>query len=499
MNNVAYPKNLLASLDMDLAKSSQLPKPTDLSSNKRAALTGVGSVDQGVSNQPEYEYKDARALTTKSFEFSVDEKIFETEKINFRIVDYRTQDQKTYPVVGAQVHLVGTKLTNVTDSLGLVTGIEIPKSSSFVVSVKDPYQRYRPSIVELPAAMLGDNKTIVIRLLKQETFVAYTRITTDETREDRASLCASVNGKDGKPLSGAVVSLDWGKSRPYYFNHYGYLDPSADRTSDEGRFCIFDLEPGPFAFYFSKADGTHEGPVPLNLFAGAHLEHRFDLENEILVNTALAAAPTAFELWHGGRITEKEFRPIDYASLSPLGTNKDLDYDNDSMTLTGKQSVYRGRAYTLSRSSEFEEALYRIDSENAGEELVTPLFPNGFLDEVSAYSNIIRDFNRGTVLLDHGSLEGEGELGQTVEVTMLDQNEKAVGERISLNTTHSSAAVFFNVPPGVYTIVVKAADGTGIWHDTVLVYSNTLSYVRTGSQLVRVPSLAASQLAKSIF
>ncbi len=481
LSNAAGPMVRLASLDV----GSGNRKSKAIAANHSPRLRGHAP------SAPSY---DSRATDSDAFEFTTDLQIAETQKISFRVVDERTQEKKTYPVQGVHVHLVGTnfskdgtKLNQVTDSLGMLNNLEVPKSSSFVVSVKDPFQRYRSTVVEVPASSIVDNEPIVIRLIGQDTFEAYTSVIVDGTRDDHASVCASVLGSDNKPLSGAAVSIDVGNSRPYYFNRYGFLDPNATQTSEEGRFCFFDLEPGPFAFYFKKANGEQGAPIPLNLFAGSHLEYRFDLGEEEFVSTALAVAPTAFEMWHGGRITEKEYRSIDFAALTPLGSDTTLAYDGALSTVTGKQIFQGGRAYTLSNSSEFEETLYRISLDSA-EETVTPLFPNGFLDYVSAQSNIIRDFNnRGTVLIDHGILDDDGYEDKNIEITLYDQYDRPVGERVSLSTTNSSSAVFFNVPPGLYSVAVKGSDGRSVSNDTALVYTDTLSYVRTGSPLVRVP------------
>jgi hypothetical protein len=194
---------------------------------------------------------------------------------------------------------------------------------------------------------------------------------------------------------------------------------------------------------------------------------------------------------------EKEFRAIDYASMIPLGSDEEWEYDPDNFSLHSEQTMSEGRSYYLSRSSEFEETLYRVDSKEEEKVLVTPMFPNGFLDDISYYSNVIRDQNKGTVFIDHGTYEGQDEYAKVIDVTLLNQFGKEVGEKVSMTTNGTSSALFFNVTPGAYTVVIKSTSGSGLWYDTALVYSDTMTYVRTGSPLYRAITSPSDDLAEN--
>jgi hypothetical protein len=99
-------------------------------------------------------------------------------------------------------------------------------------------------------------------------------------------------------------------------------------------------------------------------------------------------------------------------------------------------------------------------------------------------------------MIDHGSFEDQLDLSKTLVVTLLDQESKQVGEKVNMNTSSTLSTLFLNVAPGTYTVLVKTAEGVALSYDTVLVYSDTLSYLRTGSPLYRVNKDALVQLAQ---
>lgn len=487
LNNLEQSKGLIASIDTRLDKN--------VSSQDQSQKSGLANRNVNKRRSTVSE------VSKDSYAFTLNAMPYESQKVQFRIVDERSSDeaQKVFAVAGAMVHIIGSEMTKKTDSLGIASDFEIPARSSVMVEVKGPY--HHPSVVEVPAWRLESGEPIEIRIMQETTFAAYSQIASSQYNENLSSICASAQSLDGKPLEGVSVSLhNWAKSRPYYFNRYGYLDPQADRTGESGRFCIFDMEAGPFAFYFHMENGKTEGPVPLSVYAGMHLEHRFEIGDKIEVTAVPAAAPTAFEMWYGGRVLEKEYRAIDYVNYVSLGSKENWIYDPSSSKLTTQHNVNDGQSYFLNETEEFEPTLYRVNarSEDGIEEIVTPLFPNGFVDDIGYYSELQRAPYTGELIVDHGLLKDQMDLDTgPVEISLLDHNSKSVGERITLDSNGASSSIFFNVPPGTYTIVVKSAEGITLSYDTALVYEDTLSYVRTGSPLHRIQtrSPASTQLA----
>jgi len=426
---------------------------------------------------------------TDSYTFALDSIPFETEHVQFRILDEQSGASKIIPIPEVELHIVGSELTQKTDVLGMIAGLDVPRNSSFLVSIKDPLHRYHDSVVEISASQIRSGEPISIRLMDLKKYSSFLQISSSESRKEAGSLCATVQTLEGKPFAGLALSLNL-KQKPQYFNHYGYLDPLATETSDNGRFCVFDMDAGPLALTFRQNGKLLDANYPLTIFAGSHLENTITVGEQAEIKTVLAATPTAFELLGGGQIVENEYRAIDRASLISFGVNPDWDYDPDTSSMHSELSVHEGRSYYLANSSEFETTLYRVDTQDEQENIepVTPLFPFGFLKAISGAREIDIIPNTGTVYVDHGSFEGQSELSKTVEVTLLNHNSEKVGDKVSLTTISGSSTVFYNLEPGTYSVIVKSENGEGLAYDTVLVYSHSLSYKHTGSPRYRVQS-----------
>ena len=428
---------------------------------------------------------DEKAFSTKDdYEYSLLPKPYESQKISFQILDDRSDLKgKIYPISDVIVQIIGSDYNKKTDIEGLTDLVEIPKHSNLIVKVSDPYDRYRSVVLEVPSLKLESGSPVSITLLRRSAYDLYSQISQVEPTQNTSSVCATVTSESGQPLSNINVTLDSPKARPIYVDSYGNLQVSADKTSSYGRFCVFNLEPGPFAFYFKKGDGSFEGPVPLNLFAGSHLEHRFILGEKITFRTAVAAPTSSYG---------NELRDIQYNSLLAFGaSSKEWNYNPSDRTLKSQLESHEGRSYYMSNGNEFERTIYKIDADLETDiiESVTPLYPNGFLEDLAVESNIYIDPDRGSVIIDHGDLETEKNKSP-VRVTLLDEHSNSVGDRAHLEG--SSSSVFLNVAPGTYTVTVKRADGTLVSNNTVLVYSDTLSYLHTGSPIQRSKTTLSS-------
>lgn len=427
---------------------------------------------------------------TDSYTFALEATPFEIQTVEFRVVDEHSSETQINYILGAELNIVGSEKTMKTDALGRVSGLDVPKNSSFIVSVKDPQQRYRSTTVEISASQVNSGQPITIRLMDQRKFNSYLQLANTELRAGKGSICATVQTPDGKRMSGVSLTTDREKSRPQYFDRYGYLNPSATQTSENGRFCIFDLDSEPLSLSFLQNGVAKEQDIPLNIFPDSHLEHVFVIGETADVSTSLAAAPTAFEVLNGGQIIEKEYRAIDYTSLLSFGLNKEWEYDSDSTSMHSRLSIHDGRAYYLVNSPEFERTLYCINiSEDKTVDTVTPLFPSRFLSMLAnEYRIDTSSLDTGTVLVDHGTFEGHDELSRSVEISLLDKDSKPVGTKVTLMTQSGSSTIFYNVEPGTYSVIVKSTNGDGLAYDTVLVYSETLSYKHTGSPRYRYDS-----------
>lgn len=427
----------------------------------------------------------------------------ETRKVSFQILEAISSEYtgKIYPIAGIKMHFVGTDFTVNSDNLGKIEDIEIPRGSNFLVRLEDPTKKFHKSVLEIHSADIEDGKVYPLHMMKIQRHSTYLQISGSSDFENSSSICGTVledqrtegkiiegqAGPDKAPLSGVQVEINWKGANPIYVNQYGLLDPMLQKTSSTGRFCVFGLEPGPFAFYFNRLEEDESGekvskkslPHPVNLFAGAHLEYSFALGETNLVETVTAAL-TANDL-------QEEMESFENPPLVPLGSNENWEYDEQSQSSAQELTFYNSRAYYMSQDPMLEDTLYKVDLDTnlvEGGEIVTPVFPRGFLRDLAFESNIERIEPNGSVYIDHG--ESSEDFRKSMDIRLLDKDGESVGEKV--RTQNSGDEVFFNVPPGVYAVVVKNSEGAIVDFDTVLVYTGTLSYIHSGAPLQRYPT-----------
>jgi hypothetical protein len=116
--------------------------------------------------------------------------------------------------------------------------------------------------------------------------------------------------------------------------------------------------------------------------------------------------------------------------------------------------------------------------------------PKGFVDDMLRYaedrdgSYINQDANLGTVLVEHGMLVGE-EDPSAARIKLFAANGAEFSEPLYFGDNPVRKALFFNVPPGLYEVLVESNKGEWLAVNTVMVYGETLSYLRTGSPTVQ--------------
>ncbi|MBI2603617.1 MAG: hypothetical protein HYW48_11245 [Deltaproteobacteria bacterium] len=478
-NNVVLPRELTVLDSVREIRSASYPQNLNLETLQQLASLGKKShpnqeETEQIEEAPEHAPEKATFITTPS--------PYAKHVIDLQIVDERSDEENgaLFPANGVQVRFLGTEIESESDAMGVVRGVELLQGSSFLVEIKDPLERFRPTVFELSDPIPDKVK---ITLLRNFAFDTYLQLAGSENRESDSSVCANVVSQDGKPQQDVKVEANVKGATPFYFNQYGYLDRLQDKTSKSGRFCMFNLEPGPLAFFFVNKDGEERGPVPLNLFEGYHSEYSFALGEKRYLETSLAAVPTAYEQWNGGAVGESHYRPLAYVDVYALGERGyPWEEDADRGVLYSSEETYNDRSFYLTRASEFEATLYRMDS-RTGDNHVTPLFPRGFLDDIAFFAGLAVNRWEGSVLVEHGPLAGEEDF-DGVKVTLLDHKGQKAGEKVAWEGSHSSH-LFLNVPAGTYAVKVASPDGKAFWYDTVLVYEETLSYLHTGSPVLR--------------
>jgi len=184
----------------------------------------------------------------------------------------------------------------------------------------------------------------------------------------------------------------------------------------------------------------------------------------------------------------QEFRPVPRVDLVAVGENQQLEtLDFGLMGIDGAKSLYRDRMYTLTQSPEFESTLYAVDGHDA--HAVVPLIQRGFIE--SLYQELNTQDGRASQAFDPamGSIvmsyyKPKDLADVKVNFKLRNAQNQEVGEGWYYGTgDEQNRAVFFNLEPGVYAVIVE--DERHNWLDatTIAVDRWTVSLAILGNKL----------------
>ena len=97
------------------------------------------------------------------------------------------------------------------------------------------------------------------------------------------------------------------------------------------------------------------------------------------------------------------------------------------------------------------------------------------------YAQQSQDPDLATVVVEHAAIAGQG--SESVKIRLVDPSGHDVGDGWYFADAPTAKAVFFNVPAGVYSVVVETASGHWLAADTLMADPETSTYVRTGAPL----------------
>lgn len=403
--------------------------------------------------------------------------------VTIQLVDERSSpaEGKIFPVSGARVHLIGTEFTAKVDATGHLTIRDMPAESRFFVAIDDPNGQVRPAIAELRTGSAAESGVVRIKAMRNFTFDALTEVSASAQQAGLGSYCASVVDRDqsGMPAAGVAVQLDTQGDGPFYFNSYGFMDRALNATGPDGRFCYFNLVPGPMALTLYQ-DQSPVATLPVASFTGRHVEETLTLNSEVKLATRLATMASAHEQLSSDVRLANSYKTIDAIDMIPLGTQDPMAQLGYGVLQAADGLLPRGgRVWTFAQAAEFEPAVYQFAAAAANH--VAPLIPRGFVEDMAIYAQVSYNPELGVVLVEYGtppSVAGEG-----ISLKLVDQDGRDMGDGWYFADTPTTKAIFFNVPAGAYSLLVETSDGYWLGSDTVLVYNETVSYVRMGNAL----------------
>lgn len=421
--------------------------------------------------------------------FVIEDKGLSYKNVKIRIIDERSylsdSSPMIYPVGGVSVGIIGTDFKAVSSNNGQIPSIKVPHESRLMVSVEDPHGIYKPTVQEIVVSHtdLDSVDIVLMQRQKHDTLVQYSHLSSNPKT---GSICASVLDQDKRPIEGIKVKLEYSDIAPLYFNKYGLPSHSQNSTSSGGRFCFLNIAPGPELFTFFKTKQTPIYSVPVNFFERRHLERSIPLlETSGHILTHLASMPSANQQLVLDQETASLLKPVEWSELVDLGQDEVLEtFDYAKLKLPFSTHYYKSRTYLVSDASEFEQALYPYDFIlGQSHQHVTPLIPRGFVQDMAYHFDLSVDDNLGSVMVEHGHLSPE-QIKSEITIKLVDHFGRSVGSEISYASYPVQKSLFVNVPPGEYVVMIETSDGYWLDVNTTKVYSQTISYLRTGNRIL---------------
>ena len=411
------------------------------------------------------------------------------DSIRLKLIDERsTVGGQTFPVSGVRVKVAGTDFSELTDSRGEVDIRDVPTGSRLLVEITDDRGYLMPQVTEIAADRDGIARTISqpvrTRRFSSLDLIARSGGVVQDMR--KSSLCGTVqHGQSAQP--DVAVALDVYAHGPFYFNNLGLVDLRKSGTGSNGLFCFFNVEPGPVTVSLRRGNEKSQLSGLLGLTAGRHSEELIDLAEAKHVTSTITAVPGANEQL-GSDVSRANRRDmVEQAELFAVGSGHLMvSVDQGLFTTPARVLPIKGRVWTVSSTQDFETVVQPIAVRSPASRQVATLVPNGFISDMAVFANTTHDLSLGSVFVEHGHLTGHG--SESVKFRLIDHAGRDVGDGWYFSDNPVTKAVFFNVPPGVYGLIVETADGHWISADTTVVYNESLSFVKTGSPLERLAS-----------
>lgn len=418
------------------------------------------------------------------------------KSVAIQVIESGSQPEKSrlLPISGINVEVVGGQYKAITNSKGIVEIPTVPAGSRFNIRITDPIGRVLQQIVEIGTSGDEVDEIFKVKLMSYDSYYLYSELLSVSQRSNQSSMCLKLMSDDGAtPLSDLSVQINREADGPFYFNEIA-PDMLLDRTTENGKVCFFNIDPGLVELNV-LADGEYFTSTAIPLFEGHHLEDEVFIANSSELRMKIVSLPGANQLIYGEGQEGSIYYPVDYTDIISVGSNEDLEYLSPGlMQLEAGQTYYRGRIFSLVQGAEFETSLYSIDPNKniQGERhiQVSPLIQRGFIEDLfnelylnSDTDSIAFDSSLGSLYVRHGGRQGEDE--ESVSFKLVDHLGKVVQQPWYIGNSNDGFvnAVYFNLSPGVYTLVAQTKEGHWLDSTTVPVDYGMTSMVGTGAEL----------------
>ncbi|MFK7823399.1 MAG: hypothetical protein AB8G05_04550 [Oligoflexales bacterium] len=485
LSDLSAPRSMVGFESLEVLSAKSVRQNASLSEELK--LTGnldILPFTPFVRNDGEWKIKPVKS----SSPYLVDLVPVEYDKIRIQLIDEQSilVNKELRPAAGVQLKIIGTQYSEVTNAKGMGSFINVPHGSRFFIETSDTSQYYAPSIVEVHSQnqKRASDQPIRIKLMQRSLLHHLRAIHGIEADPFQASLCGVAVGSDKNPLAGvnAFARYDANSGQEaIYFSETGFPG-EAKVTGSDGRFCFLALDEGPIGIEFSQGQ-EYIGSVSVSVFAGKHLEHTFPVLDKLELKTHISSLPAAKDIDLLPPNDSDNHTMVDMANLLAVSDESlFLQLDFGYLAAVEPLNVHNGRSCYVNESPEFEYAYYCYEQSENENEHVTSLIPNGFIDTIfQKYNMSVVDPDLGRVLVEHGSMLGREHDSELVVIELIDSFGNTTENRVHISDKPTTRAVFLNLKPGSYTVIAKTSQGFWLDMDTVTVFSDTTSYLRTGS------------------
>ncbi|NRA44166.1 MAG: hypothetical protein HRU09_04315 [Oligoflexales bacterium] len=492
--NLSAPPSVVGFNSVEVHSAKQLSLNARISEGMKQGPSSLGVVPFTPLEEEDGGWKIKQIQTSSPY--IVDRIPVAYDKVRIQLIDEQSilEKKELRPAVGVQLKILGTQYAEDTDAKGMGSYINVPRGSRFLVETSDKSHYYAPSIVEVHSPEPAGTQPIRIKLMQRSLLHHLREIHGVKSNPYHASLCGVAVDQDRKPIAGvhAFAKFDGYSGAGHeaiYFSETGFPG-EAKVTGPDGRFCFLAVEEGPLLIDFSK--GTeHIGTIPVSAFSGKHLDLSFPVYDQRELKTHLTSLPHAKDidlLPPNDSDKRKMVDMVNLRTVSDVSLLQQLDYGY--VAAVEPLSVYNGRACYMNESSEFEYAYY---CQGHDDQHVTSLLPNGFMNAIlNKYNMRFQESGSGSVLIEHGAMLGREHDSDLVVIELIDSFGRQPEDRALISDKPTTRAAFYNVRPGTYTVITKTSQGFWLDMDTITVYSDTTSYLRTGSQVRFNPNKLAA-------
>ncbi len=176
-------------------------------------------------------------------------------------------------------------------------------------------------------------------------------------------------------------------------------------------------------------------------------------------------------------------RLVDGVDIVPLGHETPFSSLRDGILKADEIPSYGpSKIYSLAYGSDFESMLFSFSRAKDRKDFeVATMLPRGFVEDMSHYANVVHDSSLGAVVVEHRLGRNSDIDGMSVSIKLFDENNQLVGDGYLYPNREVAKAIFFNVPPGQYSVVVESSQGDLLASQSALVFSDMVSKIDSGA------------------